>query len=301
MIQIRNICKSKLFVLDRNLKFSHGSCCIFSEIYHENTKISPYESRPWLYQPKPSTMEHMSLKAFSERSSQSYKTYPSFPQISLHHEENTVKNKDLWEVMRTRRSERDYESGPLSMQDISRLLFYAYGETGSMDAGPYIVRLRTSPSTGTLYPLDIYVLTCTIDDLESGLYHYNVRDHSLEELKRGDFLQSIIPLVQINNNAWLEQAGLILFVTATFRRTQVKYGERGYRGVLLDAGHLAQNIQLAATGLGLGACVLMGCMDDPVNDFLGVDGVEESVLYAISIGHPTRKHQNNTGEDGGLS
>ena len=187
------------------------------------------------------------------------------------------------------------------MQDISRLLFYAYGETGSLDAGPYIVRLRTAPSTGTLYPLDIYALACTVDGLASGLYHYNVRDHSLEELKQGDFLQSIIPLVQINNNAWLEQAGLILFVTATFRRTQMKDGERGYRGILLDAGHLAQNIQLAATGLGLGACVLMGCMDDPVNDFLGVDGVEESVLYAISIGHPTRKHQNNTGEDGGLS
>ena len=157
------------------------------------------------------------------------------------------------------------------------------------------------PSAGALYPLDIYVLACTVKSLESGLYHYNVRDHALEELKQGDFLQSIIPLIQNSNNFWLKQAGLILFVTATFRRNQMKYGERGYRGVLLDAGHLAQNIQLAATGLGLGACVLMGCMDDPVNDFLGVDGVEESVLYAISIGRPARQHQKNTEEDGGLS
>ncbi|WP_083517998.1 SagB/ThcOx family dehydrogenase [Desulfomicrobium orale] len=301
MIQTRNIYKSKFFVLDRNLKFYHSSCCISSEIYHENTKIFPYEMRPWLYLPKPSTLEYMSLKAFYERSSQSYKIYPSLPQISLHHEESQVQKTDLWEVMRTRRSERDYDAVSLPMQDISRLLFYAYGETGSLDTGSYIVRLRSIPSAGALYPLDIYVLACTVKSLESGLYHYNVRDHALEELKQGDFLQSIIPLIQNSNNFWLKQAGLILFVTATFRRNQMKYGERGYRGVLLDAGHLAQNIQLAATGLGLGACVLMGCMDDPVNDFLGVDGVEESVLYAISIGRPARQHQKNTEEDGGLS
>ena len=133
-------------MLDRNLKFPHSSYCIFSEIYHENTKISPHESRSWLYQPRPSALEYMSLKAFSERSSQSYKIYSSLPQISLYHEESPAQNADLWEVMRTRRSERNYESMALPLHDISRLLFYAYGETGNMDAGPYIVRLRTSPS-----------------------------------------------------------------------------------------------------------------------------------------------------------
>ena len=75
-------------------------------------------------------------------------------------------------------------------------------------------------------------------------------------------------------------AGAILFITATFKRNQLKYGERGYRGILLDAGHVSQNILLSSVALGCGACVVVACLDD----FLQIDGVEESVLMAVSIG-----------------
>lgn len=75
-----------------------------------------------------------------------------------------------------------------------------------------------------------------------------------------------------------------LFITATFKRNQLKYGERGYRGILLDAGHVSQNILLSSVALGCGACVVVACLDDPINDFLQIDGVEESVLMAVSIG-----------------
>lgn len=291
MIQIRDINKPKLFLLDGDLKFAKDSPPMLSEIFHENSKLFPYEVRPWLHQRKPPGLEYTKLKAFKERSSKSYKVYPTSPQISLPAEYPAEQSINLWEVMHKRRSLRDYTEKPLQLKEVSRLLFYGYGETSEMDLGNYIVGLRSSPSAGALYPLDIYPLICRVKETEPGLYHYNVRGHTLEQLKKGDFLKDLIPLIQSENNEWLAEAAAILFITATFRRNQMRYGERGYRGVLLDAGHLSQNILLTATGLGLGSCIIMACMDDQVNDFLGVDGVEESILYAISLGHTIKKEE----------
>ena len=284
MIQIRDIKKPRLFLLDGDLKFAKDPPPMLSEIFHENSKLFPYDVRPWLHQRKPPGLEHIKLKAYRERSSKSYKVYPTFPQIRLSEEDPVEQSADLWEVMYKRRSLRAYSEKPLQLTEVSRLLFYGYGETSEIDLGNYSVGFRATPSAGALYPLDIYPLICRVDETKPGLYHYNVRDHTLEQLKKGNFLKDLIPLIQSENNEWLAKGAAIFFVTATFRRNQMKYGERGYRGVLLDAGHLSQNILLAATGLGLGSCIIMACMDDQVNDFLGVDGVEESVLYSISIG-----------------
>ena len=287
MIQIRNINKPKVFLLDGDLKFAKDTPPMLSEIFHENSKLYPYDVRPWLHQRKPPGLEHTKLKAFMERSAKSYKVYPTLSQTPLPTEDPLERSVNLWEVMHKRRSRRDYSEKPLQLSEVSRILFYGYGETSEIDLGNYSVSLRASPSAGALYPLDIYPLICRVDEIDAGLYHYNVRDHTLEQLKKGEFLNDLIPLIQSDNNEWLAKAAIVFFITTTFRRNQMKYGERGYRGVLLDAGHLSQNILLAATGLGLGSCIIMACMDDQVNNFLGVDGVEESVLYSISIGHTT--------------
>lgn len=183
-----------------------------------------------------------------------------------------------------RRSERRYSSTPIEAQALSKILGYSYGQTGGFEADGNQLSLRAAPSAGALYPLDIYPLVSNVSGIENGLYHYNVRDHSLECLRPGDFLQEVYPLVQPSNNEWLAMAGAILFITATFKRNQLKYGERGYRGILLDAGHVSQNILLSSVALGCGACVVVACLDDPINDFLQIDGVEESVLMAVSIG-----------------
>ncbi len=286
MIQIREMHKPKSFFIDSNLKFSQNRPSLSSELYHENSKIHPYEVRSWLYQKKTAGLRHTTLKAFLKRSAKSYKLYPSAPQQPLPQERVQGQNVGLWEVMRSRRSLRDYSLGSLQLNDVSTILFYSYGETGQLGFKDYVVGLRAAPSAGSLYPLEIYPLVCGVNGLESGLYHYNVRDHALEFLQQGNFLEQLVPAIQSANNEWLQQAKVILFVTATFFRNQIKYGDRGYRGVLLDAGHLSQNILLSATGLNLAACPLMGCVDDQINDFLEIDGVEESILYAIAIGHP---------------
>ncbi len=286
MIQIEDIRTKKTFCVDSNIKFVQNKNTLLSEIYHENSKLHPYEIRYWLYQRKPSGLKYISLKTFLERSAKSYKLYASAPQIHLSQEQIQEQRTDLWQTIRFRRSLRDYSSENLQLNDVSTILFHGYGETCQWDTGSYALGMRATPSAGALYPLDIYPLVCGVNGLEQGVYHYNVRDHALEFLRQGDFLEQLVPAIQSENNEWLKQAKVVLFVTATFFRNQMKYGDRGYRGVLMDAGHLSQNILLAATGLNLAACPIMACMDDEINDFLEIDGVEESILYAIAIGHP---------------
>lgn len=286
MINIKDINSPKAFLLDGNLKFALDRPPMLSEVYHENSKLHPYELRSWRFLPKSGGLGYVSLKSFCERSAKSYKLYPSSQQVPFPEKSFCRKTRCLWDCLLQRRSQRDYSSKEVLLEDLGTVLHCSYGETDQLNLGDYSVSLRASPSAGALYPLDIYPLICGVDGAEKGLYHYNVRDNSLELLKAGNFLEEAVPLVQSSNNEWLNNAKVILFITATFLRNQMKYGERGYRGVLLDAGHLSQNILLAAEGLALGACVSMACMDDQVCDFLGIDGVEESVLCAVSIGHP---------------
>jgi SagB-type dehydrogenase family enzyme len=79
-------------------------------------------------------------------------------------------------------------------------------------------------------------------------------------------------------------ASIVIFVTAIFERSTFKYGERGYRFVLLEAGHVAQNVSLAATGLGLGAINIGGYFDRDMDRVLGLDGVRHSTVYLVAIG-----------------
>jgi len=118
--------------------------------------------------------------------------------------------------------------------------------------------------------------------LEPGVYHYAVREHGLELLQRGDFRAAVM-----QTGLWqdsLGQANVCFVLSAIFQRTRWKYRERTYRYVMLEAGHVGQNLYLAATSMGLGACAVGAFLDDDLNELLGLDGVEEASLYIISVG-----------------
>jgi SagB-type dehydrogenase family enzyme len=292
MIQGYNIYKPKHFLLDGNLKFAKDSRPSLSEVFHENTKMFPYELRPWLYQRPPVQLEYIKLKDFNERSARSYKLYNTMPQIPMSQEKAVNKTPSLWEAMEQRRSVRRYAEKPITLNQLSTMIFFSYGEVAELNCGTYTVGLRASPSAGALYPLDIYPLVLRVEGLEPGLYHYNVPDHALEllkTLKESNLSESLLTHIQPGDNHWIADASILFLITATFRRNQMKYGERGYRAILLDIGHLAQNTLLAATGLNLSSCPILGFCDDPINDLIGVDGVEESIMYVISIGHPLQE------------
>ena len=116
------------------------------------------------------------------------------------------------------------------------------------------------------------------------MYHYDIQAHALEELKVGSFSEEIAQAAL--GQKMLIAAPVVLIWTAIFERSKWKYAQRAYRYVYLDAGHIAQNLALSAIGIGLGSCQGGAFFDDEVNQILGVDGVDESVIYLSVVGHP---------------
>ncbi len=182
----------------------------------------------------------------------------------------------LEEVIEARRSVRDYSGGSLSQEALSRLLHAAQGITERRRG------LRAAPSAGALYPIELYAVVHNVAGLEPGIYHYAVREHELELLEAGDF-RAAVTRAGLGQD-FLGRANVCFVLSAIFQRTRWKYRERTYRYVLLEAGHVGQNLYLAATAMGLGACAVGAFLDDELNDLLGLDGQEEAAIYVISVG-----------------
>ncbi len=184
----------------------------------------------------------------------------------------------LWVALAERRSVRNYADAPLSAEALSLLVWAASGT--SLTYGDLL--LRTAPSAGALYPIETYVAVRRVSGIAGGLYHYNVPGHTLSRLKEQDVSRGLAETAL--GQAMVERAGAVFLWTAVFGRSAAKYLERAYRYVYLDAAHIAQNLLLAATALDLAACPIAALYDDEVNEILGVDGTEESILYMASVG-----------------
>lgn len=184
-------------------------------------------------------------------------------------------------VLRARRSARTFAAAGLRLDELAALLYAAYGVTDSGGA-PALPPLRAVPSGGALYPLELYCVASAVAGLEPGLYHYDPLGHSLEVLQPGDVRRALVPAMVFPE--LVESCPALFLVGSLFWRSRFKYGLRGYRFVLLEAGHLAQNLLLACAALRLAAVPLGGFYDRRVDELLGFDGVNESTLYAICVG-----------------
>ncbi len=190
----------------------------------------------------------------------------------------------LWEAIGTRRSQRAFADEPVGGDELSALLQAGYGVTGALEspAGAQALPLRSVPSGGALYPLELYIGALRVEGLKSGLYHFDPLRPGLEVLRAGlapDEAAALSTYPEI-----VSGCGVVVFVAAIFGRTRFKYGLRGYRFALLEAGHVGQNLVLAASALALGAVPLGGFYDRRTDELLGLDGVNESTLYTIAIG-----------------
>jgi SagB-type dehydrogenase family enzyme len=208
-----------------------------------------------------------------------YKTYRDVPRIALP-DPRGFQGLSLEEAIEARRSRREYAPGALPLEELSRLLHAAGGITEPNR------QFRAAPSAGALYPIETYAVVHNVADLEPGLYHYGVIDHALEQLRTGDLRTAMI--VGGIGQEMLGEAQVCFVLSAIFQRTRWKYRQRTYRYVMLEAGHIAQNIYLAATSMGLGACAVGAFLDDRLNHLLGVDGTEEAVVYTLSVGKLAR-------------
>jgi SagB-type dehydrogenase family enzyme len=183
------------------------------------------------------------------------------------------------QAISTRRSNRSYSDRPMSLDELSRFLFLTSGIT----ADKFGNARRTAPSSGALYPIEVYPIVHNIDGIERGVYHYAYREHVLELVRAEDMRARVVE--QGLGQEFLGQCGAVLFVTMIMQRMRPKYQDRSYRYGLLEAGHVGENAYLAANGMGLGACGVGAFMDDAMNEMLGVDGVEEAVVYMLAVGH----------------
>ena len=206
-----------------------------------------------------------------------YKEYPRAPRIPLA-PPRTTGGPSFEEAIQRRSSVRDYSGAPMTLPELAHLLYYVGGINGER----WGYRLRAAPSSGALFPIEVYAVVHTVDGLSPGVYHYGVKDHALAQLQVADLRGEVVR--QGVMQEFLGQANLVLYFTVIFQRMRWKYHDRTYRYGLIEAGHLGQNVYLAATSMGLGACAVGAFADDRANAMLGVDGKEEATVYMLAVG-----------------
>lgn len=176
-----------------------------------------------------------------------------------------------------RRSIRSYADEPLTLQILSQLLWSAQGITDPVHG------LRSAPSAGALYPLEILVVAGNVDDLPAGVYRYQAAEHRLRLIKEGDYRTDLHD-VSLNQEA-IKTAPLNLVITAVYSRTTATYGSRGKTYVHMEAGHVGQNISLQVVALDLGTVVIGAFNDKGVSAVLSLEPDEEP-LVIMPVGIP---------------
>lgn len=215
------------------------------------------------------------------RRPETYKEYPESEKVGLP-EPRRESDLSVDEAIRGRRSVRDFAPEPVTIRDLSYLLWASTGIQRSEGGFEF----RTAPSAGALYPIDTYLVANRVEGLEQGLYHYSIERHLLEVLKLGDLAMETARAAL--DQAVCLKAACVFVWSAVFDRSKWKYEQRAYRYVYLDAGHIAENLYLAAESLSLGVCSIAAIYDDELNGLLGIDGVEESAIYMAVVGVPEK-------------
>ena len=183
-------------------------------------------------------------------------------------------NMSVEKALQTRRSIRAFSDEPLTIKEVSQLLWATQGVTDERG-------FRTSPSAGALYPLEVYIATGNVTDLTDGVYKYNPYGHEIEKVLNGDkrteLFQAALKQVSVKHSA------LVIVISAIYERTTAKYGKRGIRYVHMEAGHAAQNVFLQSVSLGLGMVVIGAFQDSKVSEVLKMSQ-NEKPLYIIPVG-----------------
>lgn len=246
-----------------------------AELFHENTKLSPYENGddPALL---PETIKPGVVLA-------RYRLPPVAPGEMGGSLERAIYNRVT--------SRRFYRGAMLPIGILSRLFAFSCGcTTDFSDAGiPQLEFRRSAPSAGATYPIETYLAARRIASIPDGIYHYSNIDHSLELIRPGNFHPAIGRWTL--HQPYIADTNAIFMMAGFSERIYPRYNERGYRYMLLEAGHIAQNTCLLATAYGLGILSNGGFDDAAINRLLGLNEITEIALYITAVGvlRPPRK------------
>jgi len=178
------------------------------------------------------------------------------------------------ETLLKRRSVRDYTGEPLTLQEVSQLLWAAQGATGPRG-------FRTAPSAGATYPLETYVVVGDVGNLTEGVYRYESAEHKLVKVLDGDWRAQLAGAAL--GQSCIKEGAISIVFTAIYERTTRRYGDRGIRYVHMEVGHAAQNVYLQAVALRLGTVVIGAFRDDQVREILKLPQNEQP-LYIMPVG-----------------
>lgn len=211
------------------------------------------------------------------KSAPPYKQYPDADRYTLPTDWQLEEARIL-PLLQNRRSQRSFLQEGIPLQSLSFMLWASQGVTAA--AGSHL--FRTAPSAGALYPIETYISVQDVPGLDSGLYHLDVQYFELEHIRKEPVAEDLA--IACLNQQFIAGAAITVIWTAVFRRNFSKYGNRGLRYVLLDAGHICQNLLLAAEATGCSGCPIAAFFDEEVNSILRVDGEEETAVYVATIG-----------------
>ncbi len=231
------------------------------------------------------------------KSARNFKIFYNAPFFPMRPDLQKFKRINWERAVLQRRSQRHFDSRPILFSQLSTLLLLCTGlkkngkwlklpppdPLGHVDMGQLQSCNRALPSGGALYPLELYLLVRRVKGLSPGLYHVNVLFQALSQLVRHD---QPMPLAgTIAQDVLFGEPAVVLFVTAVFERTRVKYGARGLRYIMLEAGGLGTQMNLLANAMGLSFCYDGGGYEDRIESLLGIDGEREGLISQLMLGH----------------
>lgn len=254
------------------------------EIFHENSKLRSldYDFFSWIQHVNSS----YDIRNIISKPNYKFIGYEKFPlEISM----KNISKEDInfFETVVNRKSTRSFTGKQMNFKDLSKLLFCANGVTRieKYEDGT-IWKLRTVPSGGGVFPVEIICAISGVEGLVSGLYFFNPIENCITLLSpyaKNDIDQEIINSMPALEST-IKKSSINIFLISNLPRIEFKYRSRGYRFSLIECGHIAQNIALAAESLNWGSLCIGGFLDDEINDFLKLDGIDRAVQYCISIG-----------------
>lgn len=216
-----------------------------------------------------------------------YRSYPTCPQIELSRNLIPLAEINLEQLYSERKSTTFFTGEKLSFEELSTILRYGYGvkselpPEGSSYEESLLVK-RTAPSGGGCSPIELYLVIINVEGLEPGLYHYNIKNYSLELLKPGSQIENLQNI--FSDSIDFKNAGCVFLMTGVFLRTTLKYGLRGWRILFLDAGHMAMGFWMLATALKLGASSLAGGYDRKICRYLDINPHQQGILQSFILG-----------------
>jgi SagB-type dehydrogenase family enzyme len=190
----------------------------------------------------------------------------------------------LSKVMQKRRSRREVENEPISVSDLAGMLYAGLGIVGFVKTESAVLPLKMTPSGGARNPYEAFVWVRSVEGLQSGIYHYSALDSTLEKIKDSP---NVLPSEVHKGQDWADNMSAIVFLTAYLERSSWKYSDDyAYKALLIEAGHIGQNMMLRCADNGLTACPTAALDHHAIGEMLGLKGITEFPVYSLLVGRP---------------